>query len=129
MSESAVPNPTNNTPPPPESSPHTQTSLDPGGDDGVIAPEESIASSTTSVSSSVMDYRVENGRTYHTYKDGNLQHNMFLRTFGNRLGTAPPNEKHSNVGRVLDVGTGTGIWAIDFGDEHPDSEVYNDFLL
>ncbi|EQB45302.1 hypothetical protein CGLO_15852 [Colletotrichum gloeosporioides Cg-14] len=25
--------------------------------------------------------------------------------------------------RVLDVGTGTGIWAIDFGEEHPDAEV------
>ncbi|GKT45993.1 uncharacterized protein ColSpa_06174 [Colletotrichum spaethianum] len=51
-------------------------------------------------------------------------HNMFPRTFGNRLGTAPPNEKDSNVGRVLDIGTGTGIWAIDFGDEHPDAEVH-----
>ncbi len=24
---------------------------------------------------------------------------------------------------MLDVGTGTGIWAIDFADEHPESEV------
>ncbi|OHW97865.1 methyltransferase domain-containing protein [Colletotrichum incanum] len=110
MPEPAVLNPTNNTPPSTESSPHSQANLDTGGDDDVIAPEESIASSTTSVSSSVMDYR-------------DLQHNMFLRTFDNRLGTAPANEKHSNVGRVLDVGTGTGIWAIDFGDEHPDAEV------
>lgn len=52
---------------------------------------------------------------------------MFLRTFGNRLGTAPPNEEKSNVGRVLDAGTGTGIWAIDFGDEHTDAEVDGDF--
>jgi cyclopropane fatty-acyl-phospholipid synthase-like methyltransferase len=25
--------------------------------------------------------------------------------------------------RVLDLGTGTGIWAIDFADEHPSAEV------
>jgi methylase of polypeptide subunit release factors len=24
---------------------------------------------------------------------------------------------------VLDIGTGTGIWAIDFADEHPEAEV------
>ncbi|GJC92194.1 methyltransferase domain-containing protein [Colletotrichum higginsianum] len=29
----------------------------------------------------------------------------------------------AKVGRVLDVGTGTGIWALDFGDEHPEAEV------
>ncbi|KXH64786.1 hypothetical protein CSAL01_10545 [Colletotrichum salicis] len=48
---------------------------------------------------------------------------MFIRTFGNRLGTAPPNNPESKVGRVLDVGTGTGIWAMEFGDEHPEAEV------
>jgi methylase of polypeptide subunit release factors len=25
--------------------------------------------------------------------------------------------------RVLDIGTGTGIWAMDFGDEFPEAEV------
>ncbi|KAI8256683.1 Secondary metabolism regulator LAE1 [Colletotrichum sp. SAR 10_98] len=83
----------------------------------------SLASSTTSVSGSILDYRLENGRTYHRYKDGNLQHHMFLLTHGNKLGTAPPNERGAQVKRALDVGTGTGLWAIEFGDEHPEAEV------
>ncbi|KAJ0331008.1 hypothetical protein COL922a_012090 [Colletotrichum nupharicola] len=52
-----------------------------------------------------------------------LQHNLLIRTFDDRLGTAPPNNTGTKVGRVLDIGTGSGIWAIDFGDEHPESEV------
>ncbi|KAF4819681.1 Secondary metabolism regulator LAE1 [Colletotrichum siamense] len=97
----------------------------------------SLASSTTSVSGSILDYRLENGRTYHRYKDGkynypnddrenerlDLQHHMFLLTHDNKLGTAPPNEKGAQVKRALDVGTGTGLWAIEFGDEHPEAEV------
>ncbi|KAJ0310947.1 hypothetical protein COL516b_001647 [Colletotrichum fioriniae] len=82
-----------------------------------------VASSSTSVSSSILEYRMENGRTYHAYKDGNLQHNLFILTFDNKLATAPPNDPGSKVGNVLDVGTGSGIWAIDFGEEHPDAEV------
>jgi SAM-dependent methyltransferase len=33
-----------------------------------------------------------------------------------------------NPARVLDIGTGTGIWAIDFADEHPESEVIGNDL-
>ncbi|KAH0422638.1 hypothetical protein CcaCcLH18_12716 [Colletotrichum camelliae] len=101
-----------------------------------------VGSSAFSVAASILGFREENGRRYHAYKDGSedfpqytspndeqeqdrldLQHNLFLLTFDNKLGLAPPNESSSNVERVLDIGTGTGIWAIDFGEDHPDAEV------
>jgi ubiquinone/menaquinone biosynthesis C-methylase UbiE len=38
---------------------------------------------------------------------------------GNKLITAPI----TTPNRVLDLGTGTGIWCIDFADEHPEADV------
>jgi cyclopropane fatty-acyl-phospholipid synthase-like methyltransferase len=40
-----------------------------------------------------------------------------------KLYTAPI-PKEQKIHRVLDVGTGTGIWAIDYADEHPEAQVY-----
>ncbi|KAI3533649.1 hypothetical protein CSPX01_12574 [Colletotrichum filicis] len=103
---------------------------------------ESIASSSTSLSGSILDYRFENGRTYHRYKDGkyvipndeqennrmDMQHHICLITLGGRLGLAPPCQPGVKVDRVLDVGTGTGIWAIQFGDDHPEAEASSKVL-
>lgn len=44
-------------------------------------------------------------------------------TFHGKMGFAPPAEEGANVGRILDLGTGTGLWAIDYGDQHPETEV------
>ncbi|KAF5010819.1 hypothetical protein FDECE_3028 [Fusarium decemcellulare] len=52
-----------------------------------------------------------------------LQHHLFLLTLDSKLGLSPPNLPRHKVKRVLDLGTGTGIWAMDFGDEHPEAEV------
>ncbi|GKT55103.1 methyltransferase domain-containing protein [Colletotrichum tofieldiae] len=84
----------------------------------------SIASSSTSLRDSILESRFENGRTYHRYKEGNLQHYIWLLVLDDTLGIAPPCREGAKVGRVLDVGTGTGIWAINFGDDHPESQVY-----
>ncbi|KAK5661175.1 hypothetical protein OQA88_11066 [Cercophora sp. LCS_1] len=92
-----------------------------------------IASDTTSLMSDVLKYRHENGRTYHGYKDGtyvlpndpteqqrlDLQHNLLILTFGGKLFNAPLPRTPSHV---LDAGCGSGIWSIDFADEHPESK-------
>ncbi|KAH9995947.1 S-adenosyl-L-methionine-dependent methyltransferase [Xylariaceae sp. FL0662B] len=91
-------------------------------------------SSTMSLDSSLYHFIEENGRTYHRYKEGryflpndeaeqdrlDLQHQLFTVTAGGRLNVAP---LPANPGRVLDIATGTGIWAIDFALQHPQAQV------
>ncbi|KAF1808957.1 putative phosphoethanolamine N-methyltransferase [Eremomyces bilateralis CBS 781.70] len=94
---------------------------------------ESVVSDTTSVSSSIFDYVFENGHSYHSYRAGqyllpndeseqdrlDLQHHIFRLTLAGEI-TAT---KLEDPQRILDVGTGTGIWAIDAGDIYPSAEV------
>ncbi|KAI1324902.1 S-adenosyl-L-methionine-dependent methyltransferase [Xylariaceae sp. FL0255] len=89
-----------------------------------------LRSSTRSIDSSIYDHVVENGRTYHRFKEGkymlpndeteqerlDYQHQVYTAVSGGKLCLAPIDEK---VKRVLDVGTGTGIWAVEFGLENP----------
>jgi SAM-dependent methyltransferase len=92
------------------------------------------SSASTSLASSILNYEYSNGRRYHGYRSGayvlpnddeeqdrlDLLHHIFLMMLGGKLYDSPlPNPPQ----RVLDLGTGTGIWAIDFGDENPGSEV------
>jgi trans-aconitate methyltransferase len=48
-----------------------------------------------------------------------FQHHIVWLTLNERLNHAPL--KHVN--RAMDAGCGTGIWAIDFADAHPEAEV------
>ncbi|KAK7425572.1 hypothetical protein QQZ08_008013 [Neonectria magnoliae] len=59
---------------------------------------DDAASSTASISSSILEYRVVHGRTYHA---------STLTTDG-KLYLAPIDK--TTLGKVLGVGTGTGIW-------------------
>ncbi|KAL4782496.1 S-adenosyl-L-methionine-dependent methyltransferase [Aspergillus varians] len=96
--------------------------------------QEDFASDTTSLNSMITSYRYENGRRYHAYKEGaywgpndeeqneqlEIAHHMFTMLLDKKLVLAPID---SNVQRALDVGTGTGIWAIDFAEDNPFTEI------
>ncbi|KAK5662308.1 hypothetical protein OQA88_8214 [Cercophora sp. LCS_1] len=97
--------------------------------------ESDVESSTASISSSILEYRALHGRTFHSARhqteyyapiDGqqqqsiDLSHHYLTLLCGGKLYLAPIPD---DVKEVLDVGTGTGIWAIDFADQHPEAHV------
>jgi len=109
-------------------------SEEPWETDSAVGDLSSLSSCTTSLTPSVMDYKYENGRRYHAYKEGtyalpnddeelsrlDLQHHLWRLTLDGELYIAPIPHTVSNV---LDLGTGTGIWAIEFADAHPNATV------
>ncbi|KAF2703819.1 S-adenosyl-L-methionine-dependent methyltransferase [Pleomassaria siparia CBS 279.74] len=92
------------------------------------------SSSSTSLASSIMNYEYSNGRRYHGYRSGayplpnddeeqdrlDLLHHIFLLMLGGKLSNVPFTRPPQ---RVLDIGTGTGIWAIDYADENPEASI------
>jgi SAM-dependent methyltransferase len=92
------------------------------------------SSYTASLLSDVKDYAYENGRRYHSYREGHyvlpndeqeqdrqdLLHHVRNLVLNGALFRAPLD---NSIQRVLDIGTGTGIWAIDFADSYPSAEV------
>ncbi|ODM22451.1 hypothetical protein SI65_00039 [Aspergillus cristatus] len=94
---------------------------------------DSVYSDSTSLSSSVTRYREENGRRYHAYgtmehwgpndeqaqEQQDLSHHLWTLSLNGKL-YLPPVDHLQNV---LDMGTGTGIWAMDMADAHPEATV------
>jgi trans-aconitate methyltransferase len=88
----------------------------------------------SSLASSIYNYPERYGRTYHAYKNGrykfpndepelnrlDLQHHLYYQRLDEKLFLAPISNTPQNV---LDIGTGTGIWAIDFADLYPSASV------
>ncbi|KAI9855987.1 MAG: hypothetical protein M1813_009312 [Trichoglossum hirsutum] len=86
-----------------------------------------------SIETRITQYKWENGRRYHAYREGHypmpndemennrldMKHHIILLMLDGRLHISPL----PLAPRILDVGTGTGIWAMDMADKYPDGQV------
>ena len=92
-----------------------------------------LSSETQSLSSQIMNYEFENGRRYHAFQAGryafpndeeelnrmDLENHLFFMLLGGKLHHAPLKSPQ----RILDLGTGTGIWAVEIADQYPSASV------
>ncbi|KAI9796416.1 MAG: hypothetical protein M1833_006188 [Piccolia ochrophora] len=96
--------------------------------------ESDGSSFLSQISSSIDAYYWENGRRYHGYKEGryplpndeleldreDMKHQEMMLITDGQLHMAPIIQ---NPQRILDVGTGTGIWAMEMADKFPSAAV------
>ncbi|KAL2380793.1 hypothetical protein RJZ90_004383 [Blastomyces dermatitidis] len=101
--------------------------------DSTFGDESDASAYSASVTSSILNYEYANGRRYTGYKKGeyllpndeteqdrlDLLHHVFLLLLDGKLFRAPIGPSPQ---RALDLGTGTGLWALDFGDEYPSAQ-------
>jgi ubiquinone/menaquinone biosynthesis C-methylase UbiE len=92
-----------------------------------------LRSETQSLGSLLMKFEFENGRRYHAFQAGryafpndeeeldrmDLENHIFLMLLGGKLHHAPLKSPQ----RILDLGTGTGIWAVEIADQYPSASV------
>ncbi|KAL1954914.1 hypothetical protein VTO42DRAFT_452 [Malbranchea cinnamomea] len=113
--------------------PETSSADDYDDSDSAIGSDDS-RSSLQSLTSSITNYVYKNGRRYAAFREGRyplpndemecdrndfLQH-IYGMLFGGRLIFAPISDSPR---RILDIGTGTGIWAMNVADAYPSAEV------
>ncbi|KAF3014032.1 hypothetical protein E8E14_010862 [Neopestalotiopsis sp. 37M] len=99
-------------------------------------PSQSNSPDTHSITSSISRYRVENGRTFHAYKDGSyifpndqeeldrqeFQYVVIKHLMNGKLFFAPWTDENPPR-NVLDIATGAGHWAIEMGDKFPSARI------
>ncbi|KAF7585875.1 hypothetical protein BBP40_009950 [Aspergillus hancockii] len=92
--------------------------------------EDNISDASTSLRSTILQYEYRHGRRYHSAHAGNYHfpndeaeqdrldvvHHIYYRVLNDRLFLAPIDPAGK---RILDIGTGTGVWATHLGDEFP----------
>lgn len=95
--------------------------------------DEQSLLSTASLNASIYDYETEDGRSYHALRRGkyalpnddgeqdrmDMHYHAVRLAFDNRHYFAPLERPTW----ILDVGTGTGIWALDVADDYPSARV------
>ncbi|RMJ22390.1 Methyltransferase [Aspergillus sp. HF37] len=102
--------------------------------DPAFLTDSDAASSTQSLSSSVLNYQYENGRRYNAYREGeymgpnddkeqdrmDLHHHIYRLLVDGALFRAPIDLR---TARILDLGTGTGIWPMEIADDYPGATI------
>jgi len=111
------------------------TDMPPSEDEFLATGWDATASNaSTSVTSSIYRHCYENGRRYHAYRHGrypipnddqeqnreDMKHAMMLELTDGRLFFSPIDK---NPQKIIDIGTGTGVWAVEMGDVFPGAEI------
>ncbi|KAF9876609.1 xanthine dehydrogenase [Colletotrichum karsti] len=92
------------------------------------------SSDSASLSSSVYAHEYENGRRYHSYRHGrypmpndegeksreDMKHALMMELTDGKLFYSPIGD---DPRKIIDIGTGTGIWAIEVADQFPGADV------